>query len=124
MLEDINAAARVGARGVVFGVLTPDGNIDSGKMKPLMLAAQTAKLDVTCHRAFDFTQNPHEALQALAELQVARVLTSGHRQTAELGIPLLQALVNSAAGQHVTIMAGAGASGTSLWGWVINRHCL
>ena len=39
---------------------------------------------VTFHRAFDMCQNPMVALEQLTELGVARILTSGQQQSAEL----------------------------------------
>ena len=45
---------------------------------------------VTFHRAFDMCQNPMVALEQLTELGVARILTSGQQQSAELGLPLLR----------------------------------
>ena len=47
---------------------------------------------VTFHRAFDMCQNPMVALEQLTELGVARILTSGQQQSAELGLPLLRDL--------------------------------
>ena len=69
-------------------------------MSELVQAA--GPLAVTCHRAFDMTRDPAEALEALIRCRVGRVLTSGQRDTALEG-------------------AGtAGGSGTA--GWRAYRH--
>ncbi len=64
-------------------------------MKALIEAAQP--LSVTCHRAFDMTRNPEEALEALIRCGVHRVLTSGQRATAVEAIPLFKKLNEQAA---------------------------
>ena len=50
MIEDIYAAREAGADGLVFGALTPDGDIDVPLMKELMKASGACA--VTFHRAF------------------------------------------------------------------------
>ncbi|MET0941007.1 MAG: copper homeostasis protein CutC, partial [Mesorhizobium sp.] len=64
-------------------------------------------LNVTCHRAFDMTRDPFEALEALIRCKVGRVLTSGQRDTAVDGAELLAKLVQQA-GQRIIVM-GCGA---------------
>jgi copper homeostasis protein len=66
----------------------------------------SGNMAVTFHRAFDMCQNPLVALDQLTQLGVARILTSGQQQNAELGLPLLRDLVQ--ASQGPVIMAGAG----------------
>ena len=51
MEEDIRAAREAGADGVVFGCLTPEGELDLPAMERLMKASEG--MAVTCHRAFD-----------------------------------------------------------------------
>ena len=64
-------------------------------------------LNVTCHRAFDMTRDPAEALEALVRCRVGRVLTSGQRDTAVEGAELLAALVKQA-GERIIIMGCGG----------------
>ena len=52
MEEDIRMAREAGADGVVFGCLTPDGELDMPVMQRLMKAAEG--MSVTFHRAFDY----------------------------------------------------------------------
>ncbi len=104
MLRDIQAAKSLGARGVVFGVLTEAGNISLDANRRLLSAARP--LEATFHRAFDFTSDPHVALEQLKQMGFDRVLTSGQQATAEAGISLLKQL--NASATHPIIIAGSG----------------
>ena len=105
MVEDITALRGEGVAGVVIGCLTPDGRIDEKRTKALVEAARP--MSVTCHRAFDMTENAHEALEALIRCGINRVLTSGQRDTAVEGIAILKAAVEQAAGRIVIMGCGA-----------------
>lgn len=105
MLKDIEMCRKVGADGLVFGVLSPDGTVDKAAMRELMQAA--GGLPVTFHRAFDHTADPFAALEDVISLGCARILTSGQQPSAEKGIPLLAELVRRAAGR-IIIMPGCG----------------
>jgi copper homeostasis protein len=107
MLADIAAAERLRADGVVFGALTEEGRVDRELVARLIDAARP--MTVVFHRAFDLARDPIEALDALIELEVDRVLTSGHAPTAEEGIPVLRDLVRHAGGR-IVIMAGGGVT--------------
>ena len=105
MVEDVAALRDIGVAGVVVGCLRPDGAIDEARMRGLVAAA--GPLAVTCHRAFDMTRDPDEALEALIRAGVDRVLTSGQRDTAIEGAALLAALVKQAAGRIIILGCGA-----------------
>jgi copper homeostasis protein len=105
MLEDVAALRELGVPGVVVGCLTPDGRIDEQRMSALVEAA--GPLAVTCHRAFDMTRDPEEALEALIRCGVDRVLTSGQRDTAVEGAELLARLVRQAGDRIVILGCGA-----------------
>jgi len=104
MLDDAREMAKLGAAGIVIGCLTDDGRIDEARMKALIEAAQP--LSVTCHRAFDMTRDPEEALEALIRCGVHRVLTSGQQATAVEAIPLLKKLNDRAAGRIIIMACG------------------
>lgn len=110
MLEDVATVRELGFPGLVIGVLDPDGRVDIPRMKKIMAAA--GPLAVTFHRAFDMCVNPHEAWHALADLGVARILTSGQQSSAEKGLSLITELI--ALGDTPTIMAGAGVRAANL----------
>ena len=105
MREDLLAAKRLGANGVVFGVLNPDGTVDRDRTAELTALARP--LPVTFHRAFDVSRDPFEALETLIELGVNRVLTSGQEPTVLEGLELIVALVKRAAGR-IIVMPGGG----------------
>ncbi len=105
MMEDIRTARIAGADGVVFGCLTPDGEVDIPRMEVLMETA--AGMEVTFHRAFDMCRDPFRAMDELIDLGCDRILTSGQRNTAPEGAGLLAELVRRAEGR-IVIMPGSG----------------
>ena len=105
MAEDIEAARRVGADGVVFGCLTAKGDVDLRAMRRLM--DLTAGMDMTFHRAFDMCRDPHQALEEIIDLGCRRILTSGQQPSALEGVGLIRELVEAARGR-LTIMPGCG----------------
>jgi len=107
MKRDILVARRVGAAGVVFGSLQPDGTIDVDRTRALLAVARP--MSVTFHRAFDFTPDADAALDTLMQLGVERVLTSGQAPTAVLGMQTLRRLVTRAEGR-IAILAAGGLS--------------
>ena len=111
MLDDIRLCREAGADGVVIGALDTSNRFDRPKMEAMLEAAQG--MDITCHRAFDFTPDPFEALDALVAWGVPRVLTSGQAATAYAGRFLLKKLVDTAAGR-ISVMPGAGLSAQNI----------
>lgn len=107
MIYDIKVAKDLGADGLVFGCLLPDGSIDKDNMARLMEAA--GDTPVTFHRAFDHSADPLKALEDIIELGCARILTSGCRPTATEGVELLSRLVEQA-GDRIIIMPGCGVN--------------
>jgi len=105
MQDDIAFAAECGAHGVVFGLLTPEGNVDTVRTRALVKLAQP--MEVTFHRALDMTREPSTALEHIIETGADRVLTSGAEPTAILGYPRIHAMTQ-AAGSRIKIMVGGG----------------
>lgn len=91
--------------GVVIGFLTPDGKIDLVKTAKLVELARP--MQVTFHRAFDFTSDPFEAMEQLIGLGIQRILTSGGKSTALEGGALIQPLIEKA-DNRLIIMPGGG----------------
>ncbi|MFZ3387705.1 copper homeostasis protein CutC [Buttiauxella gaviniae] len=104
MLEDIAFVRELGYPGLVIGMLDGEGHVDVSRMKRVM--EQAKGMAVTFHRAFDMCHNPHQTLEQLTDLGVARILTSGQQQNAELGLSLLRELKQHS--RAPIIMAGAG----------------
>lgn len=107
MKKDIEACKEMGADGVVFGILLPDGNIDIKRTKELVELSRPLK--VTHHRAFDMTPDPFRAMEEIIELGFDRILTSGHKNTVHEGKELLAELIKKA-NDRIIIMPGSGIS--------------
>jgi copper homeostasis protein len=105
MKRDISQCQKLSVDGIVFGILKADGTIDKKRCKELIDKARPLK--VTCHRAFDMTRDPFEALEDCIEAGFDRILTSGRQPKAEQGIELIAELKKRAA-NRIVIMAGSG----------------
>ncbi len=105
MLADVRLFRDAGANALVFGILTPDGQVDKERSRTLLEA--TRPLEVTFHRAFDMTRDPYQAMEDLIELGVNRVLTSGQEASVPEGLDLLSDLLKRY-GDKIVIMPGAG----------------
>lgn len=107
MAREVELTIAAGAAGVVIGALTAGGELDVKAMRTLVGAARAAgAAEVTCHRAFDVVSDRLDTLDALAELGVVRVLTSGGAPRVGAGLDALAELVDHNSG--VQIMAGGG----------------
>lgn len=105
MKHDIEACKQSGADGVVFGILTAEGVMDKKRCRELIEMARPMK--VTCHRAFDMTRDPFEAMDDCIETGFDRILTSGRQPKAASGAGLIGELIKKAAGR-IAIMPGSG----------------
>ncbi len=107
MKEDIKMAKELGANCVVLGILTPDGQIDISRTSELVELAKP--MQVTFHRAFDFTRDPYQALEDVISLGADRILTSGQEPIAIQGKELIKDLV-ALSKERISIMAGSGVN--------------
>jgi copper homeostasis protein len=105
ILEDIQFCKTSGCAGIVSGVLTFHGEVDTFTTKRLMMASEG--MQFTFHRAFDRVKHPLEAMRSLIDLGVDRVLSSGQMPRAADGIHLLKEL-NESLGGKIEIMPAAG----------------
>jgi copper homeostasis protein len=105
MKKDILTAKELGADGVVFGILRPDGTIDKERMGELVELARP--MGISCHRAFDMSANPFRAMEDLISLGIDRILTSGQKQDAAQGAELIRELIDKSYGR-IIIMPGSG----------------
>ncbi len=104
MRRDVVAAVTAGAKGVVFGPITPQGEIDVAATERLVRAAGNAPS--IFHRAFDLCRDADQALDKLIELGVRRVMTSGGATTALLGAEKIAHLRSHAADRIEILPAG------------------
>ncbi|MBK5279106.1 MAG: copper homeostasis protein CutC [Bacteroidia bacterium] len=107
MKRDIAQCQKISVDGVVFGILNPDGTLDKTRCKELIAKARPLK--VTCHRAFDMTRDPFEALEDCIEIGFDRILTAGQQAQAVKGAELIGELLKKANGR-IAIMPGSGVN--------------
>jgi copper homeostasis protein len=107
MKTDVIAAKRAGADGVVLGILTPSGRIDSLRCTELVQLARP--MTVTCHRAFDMTRDLALSLSECIACGFDRILTSGGKEKAIDGIEIIANLNREAKGA-IKIMPGSGVN--------------
>ncbi|MEI6604648.1 MAG: copper homeostasis protein CutC [Verrucomicrobiota bacterium] len=107
MLDEIDLLREQGADGIVCGLLTREGDIDSGHLK--LMLGRAAGLDFTFHRAFDVSRDLAQSLETLITLGVPRVLTSGGQPDVRQGLDALTLLVKQAAGR-IRILPGGGVT--------------
>jgi copper homeostasis protein len=105
MRRDVEFAKRLGADGVVIGLLTEDAEVDLERTRALVELARP--MSVTFHRAFDMARDPYRALEDLIGLGVDRVLTSGQEASVVEGLDLIAELVRQA-GERIVVMPGGG----------------
>ena len=105
MRRDILLAKRLGANGVVFGVLDVNGNVDIARTRRLVDEAHP--LAVTFHRAFDMSLDLFRALDDVCAAGADRVLTSGGEPNSPQGRETIAQLVRKAQGR-IVVMAGGG----------------
>lgn len=111
--RDVEFCRSVGCDGVVIGVLLPDGRVDEERTRILVELA--GPMTVTFHRAFDRSNDPFQALEAIIASGCRRLLTSGQREKAVDGLDLLGALVQRA-GSRLEIMPGSGVTEDNMTG--------
>lgn len=121
MEADARVALALGADGIVFGCLAPDGSgeldLDHDAIERLMHIVHEAeaerddKVDVTFHMAFDALPEDRQlaAIDAIAEAGATRILTHGGAAGTPIADNLdrLRAYIERAAGR-IIVLPGAG----------------
>jgi copper homeostasis protein len=105
MREDLKQFRAFGARGVVLGMLRPDGHVDKDLTREFVDLA--GPLEVTFNRAFDRTVSLSQALEDVISTGCARVLTSGGKDDVLAGANCLSQLVAQSSGR-IEITVGGG----------------
>jgi copper homeostasis protein len=105
MQRDVLVAKKLGADGVVLGILRSGGAVDIRRTHQLVDLGRPLK--VTYHRAFDESVDPIQSLEDVVQTGAERILTSGCAENSIAGARTLRQLVD-AAGEQVVIMAGGG----------------
>jgi copper homeostasis protein len=105
MREDLKYARALGASGVVLGFLNGAGSVDVERTQEFVALA--GSLEVTFHRAFDYSASHEQALEEVIATGCRRVLTSGGERDVVRGAKPLALLVKQAAGR-IDIAVGGG----------------
>lgn len=111
MFEEARDLLEAGADGIAFGFLNPDGSVDeenTAKMASLIHSYGPSR-EAVFHRAFDVTPDPAKAVSSLIACGIDRILTSGTKEKAEQGIPLIQKLQETF-GDQIEFLAGSGVN--------------
>jgi len=120
LCQDILQMKEMGIEGIVSGVLNPNGTID--KIRTQILVELSRPLPFIFHRAFDCTPDAQKALEDLIDCGVKRVLTSGQKNSALDGLPLLKELHHQAAGR-IEILPGGGLNGDNIAQLIPQNPC-
>ncbi|MBX3120197.1 MAG: hypothetical protein KF784_14120 [Fimbriimonadaceae bacterium] len=104
MQLDLERFATIGIKEVSVGILLKDGRIDQARLSRLRQAVPDVAF--MCHRAFDLTPDPKEALETLIKLGFSRILTGGRKRSAIDGIDNLSELVTMSEGRIEIVAAG------------------
>lgn len=103
MEEEIEFFKQSGVAGVVFGLLINENTLDIENTR--RLAKLAFPLEVTFHKAIDYTVDPFKSFQELNAVEgITRVLTSGGKDTAWNGRTVLLQM-NEFPGRKIKIIA-------------------
>lgn len=108
---DIELCKDLGFKGVVSGLLLPDGTIDHKRTATLVTLA--GSMQFTFHRAFDRAIHPLQALETIIETGAKRILTSGQVPNAFDGKELIQQLILQS-NDRIIIMPGSGVRSNNI----------
>lgn len=112
-VEDAKLLLAHGADGLAFGFLHEDGTLDRGRTQVLAELAREAGREAVFHRAIDVVPDWREALDALIELGVTRVLTSGQEPDVPQGADTIREMIAYAAGR-IEILPGGGVKARNM----------
>jgi len=109
MERDAALALEAGADGLVFGFLTPEGDVDVPECRAFLrhCSRLAPGRQWVFHRAFDVVRDPETALEQLIDLGITRVLTSGQAANAVDGLGLIRRMVEQADGR-IEVLPGGG----------------
>ena len=112
-LEDAKLLLSHGADGLVFGFLHQDGTLDVERTRIMAELARDAGRESVFHRAIDVVPDWRAALDALMDLGITRVLTSGQEPDVSLGTATVREMIEYAAGR-IQILPGAGITARNM----------
>ncbi len=104
MCDDVRNCARLGAYGVVFGLLNPDHTVDFIRTTKLVKSA--GLMSVTFHKAIDCAKEILPAVDQLKETGIDRILSSGGKPTALEGAVMLNEMIRAGGDRLRIVVAG------------------
>lgn len=104
MISNIRRFKSLGIKGLVFGALKTNNDIDEYNCKKVVESAYP--LPVTFHRAFDFSPYPFEAVEKIINCGFKRILTSGGKANAYSGLNLISNLIKQFGNEIIFIPGG------------------
>ena len=109
-MESLRAA---GADGFVIGCLTPEGDLDTKAMAPLLDAA--AGTGLTLHRCIDVSRDPVQTYLDAGKLGIDTVLTSGAALSCLQGMEVIGKLLRLRDGENgPEVLMGAGINAATI----------
>ena len=111
MKRDIQMFKKIGANGVVIGILKADGTLDMKRMRELI--AEAGGMHITLHRAFDVCKDPFVTLEEAKKLGINSILTSGQKNKCTEGRELLKELVEKSE-DKIEILIGSGINSSNV----------
>lgn len=119
MLNELYLLLDKDIEGVVFGFLNEDGEVDKLRTKEVVNLCHSKGKKAIFSRAFDNTLDPIEAIEALIDIGVDRLLTSGQKKSAIEGSNLIKVLCKEY-GDKIDIVAGSGLTSFNVRDFIEN----
>lgn len=104
---DTLKALEAGAQNIVFGALTPEGEIDADALERVVVAAQG--LPITFHMAFDDIVDQKAAIDLLIDFGVDKILMHGGPLDQALNTTKIKEVISYAQGK-ISIIIGGGVT--------------
>ena len=109
MCAQIETLRQCGADGFVLGALTPDGDLDTEALQPMLAAC--GDLPRTLHRCIDVSRDPAATYRSAAALGFDTVLTSGAAAACTGGEEVLRKLLQLRDAENAPeVLIGAGVN--------------
>ncbi|WP_300385104.1 copper homeostasis protein CutC [Clostridium sp.] len=112
IFQDAKILMENGSDGLAFGFLKEDSTLDRALTKDMVDLIHKYNGEAVFHRAFDCVTTPDETMEALIEIGVDRILTSGLQAKAWDGRDML-AHLQEKYGDKIEILAGSGVNDTN-----------
>ena len=112
MMEDAKILLENGADGLAFGFLNEDCTINTERTKKMVQLIKSYNAEAVFHRAYDCVNDPIKAIEALIDMKVDRLLTSGLKPKAMDGKDMIKSLQEKY-GDKIEILAGSGVNASN-----------